>query len=155
MTITETFYTYVQAFEKTFVDDDWTRIEPFFTPDAVYLTADGQEIGGRDNVLAYLKGSLDAFDRRFASRQVSLVTEPVITADQVSFQWRAAYAKSGAPDLVIIGSEVATFDDGAISRLEDSVEPAVAQALESWIEAYGEFLGDDANENQVPGSDGA
>src|SRR4030095_10724846 len=25
-----------QAFEKTYVDDDWTRLEPYFAPDAVY-----------------------------------------------------------------------------------------------------------------------
>ena len=30
------FFEYAQDFEKTFVDDDWSRLERYFEPDAVY-----------------------------------------------------------------------------------------------------------------------
>lgn len=35
-TLLQRFVEYAQAFEKTYVDDDWTRLEPYFAPDAVY-----------------------------------------------------------------------------------------------------------------------
>ena len=36
MSIQERFQSYADAFEETYVDDDWSRIEQFFTEDAVF-----------------------------------------------------------------------------------------------------------------------
>ena len=140
MAIAETFFAYAHAFEQTFVDDDWSRIEPFFAPGIVYLTGEGEEIRGRADVVAYLKQSLDEFDRRFDSRSAGFASDPVVTDNKVSFEWRVAYAREGVPDVVIIGTEVATFEDGVIARLEDTVEPEMVDVLQAWIEKHGEFL---------------
>ena len=37
MSILDRFKAYADAFEESFEDDDWSRIEPFFTEDAVYI----------------------------------------------------------------------------------------------------------------------
>jgi limonene-1,2-epoxide hydrolase len=140
MSIAETFFEYAQAFEKTFKDDDWSRLERYFTPDAIYLPGNGQEMRGRENVLAYLKQSLDTFDRRFDSRRVSLLADPVVTSSQVTIQWQAAYEKQGMPDVVLTGVEEATFEGDAISRLEDTLDDGVAEALETWTSEHGDSL---------------
>jgi hypothetical protein len=140
MGIGQTFLAYAQAFEQTFVDDDWSRIEPFFTPDAVYSPGSGEEIRGRQGVLDYLKNSLDSIDRRFDSRLVQLTAEPVVTDTQVTIQWSATYEKSGVPTLVVTGSETATFEGNAIARLEDVLDDGVVETLQSWREQYGEQL---------------
>jgi ketosteroid isomerase-like protein len=143
MSIADTYSAYAQAFEETFEDDDWSRLEPFFTPDAVYLPGDGKEIRGRQDVLDYLRNSLDTFDRQFDTRRVELVSQPAVTSDQVTIQWQATYEKEGLPDVVLRGSETATFAGNAISRLEDSLADGVAESLQAWISEYGEMLGDE------------
>ena len=37
MSIADSYLAYAEAFEETYEDDDWTRIEPFFTEDATYV----------------------------------------------------------------------------------------------------------------------
>ena len=66
MGIADRYRAYAEAFEESLVDDDWSRIEPFFTEDAVYQGE--PDARGRDAVLAKLKGGVDAFDRRMDSR---------------------------------------------------------------------------------------
>ncbi len=141
MGIAEKFFAYAQAFEKTFEDDDWSRLEPFFTPNAVYLPGDGKEICGRDNLLAHLKQSLDTFDRRFDSRSVELISQPVVTSSQVIIKWKATYEKNGLPGIVLSGSEEATFAGNAISRIEDSLDDGVVETLQNWISEHGDGLG--------------
>ncbi|MCP4896904.1 MAG: nuclear transport factor 2 family protein [bacterium] len=141
MSIAKIFLEYAKTFERVFEDDDWSRLEEFFTPDAVYLPGDGKELRGRDNVLTHLKQSLDSFDRRFDLRRVELVSDPVVTAGRVTIQWRAVYEKKGLPDIVLCGTEEATFEGNAISRLEDSLDDGVAETLQTWIGQYGDTLG--------------
>ena len=140
MSIAESFFAYAQAFEKTFEDDDWSRLRKFFTLDAVYLPGDGQEICGRQELLDHLRTSLDTFDRLFDSRRVELISQPVVTSSQLTIQWKATYEKNGLPDLVLVGSEVATFEEHAISRLEDVISDGVADALKKWTSDHGERL---------------
>ena len=141
MSIAKVFFDYAQAFERVFEDDDWSQLEGFLTPDVVYLPGDGKELRGRDNVLAHFKQSLDSFDRRFDLRRADLVSDPVVTANRVTIQWRAAYEKKGLPDIVLSGSEEATFEGNAISRLEDWLDDGVAETLQTWIGQYGDKLG--------------
>lgn len=140
MGIAETFFAYAQAFEATFEDDDWSRLKDFFSADAVYLAGEGEEIRGRQDVLNYLKNSVDTFDRLFDQRRVELVSQPVVSNSQVTIQWKATYKKKGLPDLVLIGSEVATIDENVISRLEDSLNDGVAEALQNWSGDFGDRL---------------
>ena len=54
MGILERYQAYADAFEQSYEDDDWSRIEQYFTEDAVY---EGEpDARGRDAVLAKLKG---------------------------------------------------------------------------------------------------
>ncbi len=144
MGIGERFMAYAMAFEQTYVDDDWSRLEGYFAPDVVYRTGAGAEVRGRGAVLAYLKGSLDSFDRRCDSRRVSLLAEPLVTDDQVTIEWQGVYELAGAPDAVLRGREQATFRGDAITCLEDTLYDGVAEAFQRWNDEHGHRLADTA-----------
>jgi len=117
------FLDYAAAFEQTFVDDDWTRLEQYFTADAVYLPGDGSKADGRGAVLDTLRASVNGLDRRFASRTPSF-DPPTADGNVVTLRWRVLFTAPGVPDLEVRGREYATFDGDAIARLEDVFDDA-------------------------------
>ncbi|WP_372798040.1 nuclear transport factor 2 family protein [Litorivivens sp.] len=139
MDIIALFKAYAEAFELTYEDDDWSRLEPHFAPQACYLPGNGQTLNGREKVIAYLRDNVNKIDRRFDSRAPSLV-DAAITDNQFKLTWRAEYKKEGLPDLVIGGLEIATFEDGRIVHLEDIYEPEVVAGFEWWMSEYGDRL---------------
>jgi hypothetical protein len=135
----ERFQAYADAFEETYADDNWQRLEEYFAADAVYAPGDGSEAVGRDQVLARLRDGVNGLDRRFTSRGLQ-VTPPSSEGDTVSFSWHLTLSKAGAPGLTVTGVEHATYVDGAISRLEDSLDDGVAAGLGEWMAAHGKSL---------------
>ena len=66
MSIREWYQSYEDAFEKTFVDNDWSRVERCFAEDAVH---ESDPIAtGRAAVIAKLKAGVDRFDRKMDTR---------------------------------------------------------------------------------------
>jgi hypothetical protein len=135
----ERFQAYADAFEATYADDDWQRLEEYFTADAVYAPGDGTEAVGRDQVLARLRDGINGLDRRFDSR-VLQASPPSSEGDTVSLSWQLTLSKADAPDFTATGIEHATYTDGAISRLEDVFDEGVAEGLGAWMAAHGELL---------------
>ena len=135
----ERFQAYADAFEETYADENWQRLEPYFTPDAVYAPGDGTEADARDRVLAQLREGVNGLDRRFDSRTLT-ATPPSSEGDTVSLAWQLTLSKAGAPDLVATGVEHATYTGDAISRLEDVFDEGVAEGLGEWMAAHGESL---------------
>ena len=133
----ERFAEYAKAFEKTLLDDHWVRLEQYFSPDAVYLPGDGNEAVGRESVLQNLRDSVNSLDRKFDSRE--FLKEPRLTeaGDTVTFAFAVKYTKHGLPDLMVSGTETATFADGAIVRLEDFLDERAAD----WLAKHQESLG--------------
>jgi hypothetical protein len=77
MSLVARFEAYAADFEVTYADDDWSRLEPYFTEDAVYSTpANGVRISGRTSVLAVLKAAVSGFDRRCDSRRLWTTVGP-------------------------------------------------------------------------------
>jgi hypothetical protein len=141
MSIAKVFFDYVEAFERVVHDDDWSKLEGFFAPDAVYRTGSGEEYRGRDAIFAHMKESLDTFDRRFDTRSGDLVSDPVVTGNKVTIHWKVVYTKEGLPDLALIGTEVATFVDDVIALLEDTMDEGIAETAQAWIENHGGTIG--------------
>lgn len=138
MGIVDRYLAYADAFEQSYEDDDWSRIEQYFTEDAVY---DGDPPAeGRAAVLAKLKGGVDTFDRRMDSRTPDF-QQPTEDGDHVNMNWQVTYTKAGCPDLVISGREIAVFDGDRIARLTDEFDPSAEQAMGAWMAAHGAKLG--------------
>jgi hypothetical protein len=142
------FAAYAAAFEKAVAENDWAGVEPHFTADAVYELFGPPPFAGchapRDAVLAYLRASLDGFDRRFDSRELALLEGPVERGDEVWLRWRATYRLAGAPPLEVDGEETATYRGDAICRLEDRFEPKSAQRALA-------YFGEHASKLKPPG----
>ena len=135
----ERFQAYADAFEESYADDNWQRLEEYFTADAVYAPGDGTEAVGRDQVLTRLRDGVNGLDRRFDSRALT-ATPPSSEGEKVSLSWQLTLSKAGAPDLTATGVEHATYVDGAISRLEDVFDEGVAEGVGEWMAAHGDLL---------------
>ncbi len=134
------FIEFAAAFEKSFVDDDWSRLEDFLTEDAVYEVTGGPPLGGRwegrNAVLAQLKASCDGLDRRFDERKTELLGAPVAEGDSVTFAWRGTYVLAGKPDLVFGGTERVEFERDRIRFFTDLIPEEDAQATYAYLETH-------------------
>ena len=123
MNAIESVMTYATAFEETYIDDDWTRLLPFFSDNAVYEVVGGPfacKIEGKEAILRGLKKSVDGLDRRFDKRSIDVLsgpdTEPLATGDKVTLSWLAHYQLAGAPDISFPGKSTVIVIDGKILR---------------------------------------
>jgi hypothetical protein len=143
MTPLETFLAYFQAFEQTYVDDDWTRLERFLAPEAVYRVRGGGgfdcEIQGRDAIFAGIRRFLDGFDRQ-CTREIRPVGAPALDANIVRVRGIAAYRRGESPELLLDIEEEAEFRDGVIVSLTDTYRTPVDEDMAAWIARWGEGL---------------
>jgi len=139
MSYLEQFQAYAAAFEETYVDNNWPRLEKYFTADAIYAPGDGTEAVGREQVLAQLREGIDGLDRLFDSRLLS-ATPPSVEGDTVTLSWQLILSKADVPDLKVTGVEHATYTDGAISHLEDIFDEGTAKILGGWMNAHEDSL---------------
>ena len=114
-----TFGAYAAAFEEALQDDDWGRLEQYFSPDASYLPGDGTEARGRDAVLHALRDSVNRLERKSDTRD--LLGEPELseTGDSITLKFCIRYTRQGLPDLTLSGREIAHFSNGSIVKIED------------------------------------
>jgi hypothetical protein len=136
MGTTDTFLGYAQDFEKTYADDDWSRLERYFAPDAVYEVRNvpfGCRLVGPQAIFRGIKKSLDGFDRRMDERTVAVVDGPYVEGERVSLGWTVTYAKRGAPDFVLRGRSSAQVVGGKIVELTDEYPDGMAAEAGAWF----------------------
>ncbi|MGB5326463.1 MAG: nuclear transport factor 2 family protein [Pseudomonadales bacterium] len=140
MNILEQFMAYAQDFEKTYADDDWSRLYSYFHDDAVYEVVSenmGCKLEGPAAIFAGIKKSLDGFDRRFQTREIRPGDDLQLGEDSISLSWSAKYTVPGQPPFVLHGRSEATLHNGKIRLLRDSYDASAAQAMDAWVEASG------------------
>jgi hypothetical protein len=138
---------YAAAFEQTYVDDDWSRLIPFFAEDATYEVEGGPlacRLSGRDAILAGLKKSIDGLDRRCADRHLELTEGPIVVdannGDELSMAWRVTYQYRDAPKLVLPGRSAFTIADGVIVGMRDEYDDKEMGGVSAWMLEYGAEL---------------
>lgn len=139
MTPEERFFEYALAFEQTYADDDWARLERYFADDATYEIRNvpfACKLVGRAAVLRGIKKSLDGFDRRCASRHVELTAPPRTDGDTVTVDWAGTYTWPGAPDLRFRGRSIATVRDGRIVALADEYPDGEGAQTAAWMATH-------------------
>lgn len=133
------FFEYAQDFEKTYLDDDWSRLERHLAPDAVYEVRNGPfacRIQGRDAIFRGIKKSLDGFDRRFPERKPEITSPPLEDGERVSVGWLVTYVKPGAPPFLLRGRSEARVADDRIVELVDSYPDDIGPAATAWVREY-------------------
>jgi hypothetical protein len=119
------FMAYAAAFEQTFADNDWTRLERYFTEDAVYQVSGHArfacELHGRDNIFRGMRRSLDGFDRKMASREIVPTAPPSEDNDSLTFRGFVRYRRApDAPPIEMHATIVVEFDGDRIRSMHDS-----------------------------------
>ena len=133
------FFEYAQDFEKTYVDDDWSRLARYFEPDAVYEVRNvpfACRVEGRDAIFRGIKRSLDGFDRRFAERRPEITDTPAESGDSVSVGWAVTYVKPGAPPFTLRGRSTARYRGERIVHLVDEYPDGMDDEAASWVAAH-------------------
>ncbi len=137
MSIQDRYRAYADAFEESYEDDDWSRIEQYFTEAAVY--EGDPDARGREAVLAKLKGGVDAFDRKMDKRMPDFQS-PTVEGNTLKMKWTVTDQKAGAPDLVITGLETAVFEGDRLALLRDDFDPEAEKAMGEWMAEHGAKL---------------
>jgi hypothetical protein len=135
MDIMQEFMAYAGDFERTLVDDDWTRLRRYFVDDAVYevkATSFGCRLTGPAAIFAGIKKSLDGFDRKFTKRDIEVTSGPEIVGDELRMGWKVVYSKEGLKPFALRGQSTARYSGGKIVYLADSYDPSVAAELAAW-----------------------
>jgi hypothetical protein len=135
------FAAYAAAFEETYVDDDWKRLEPFFDEAATYSVVNLGPVTcclrGRDELLSGIRKSVNGFDRRFAVRKPEILGTPREDGTNVRVEWRVTYSSPNVPDLPISAFSLARIVDGRIAELADVYDAGVVEAYASWQDRAG------------------
>ena len=138
MDILTHFLAYAGDFEKSYTDDEWSRLNQYFTDDAVYevkglgVTC---RLQGPTAIFKGIKKSLDGFDRRFDSRKIDITSAPVVEGDTMRVGWVVTYSKSGLAPFPLRGRSEARYRDGKIAYLGDSYDAAMANEAADWMKA--------------------
>ena len=134
------FLAYAADFEKTLVDDDWTRITPYFSDDAVYRVESdlfGCELHGPAAICQGIKKSLDGFDRKFPGREIAVTSGPDIKGDELRIAWTATYQKDALSPFVLRGESFARLSGNKIALLVDSYDERVTPEAQAWMRETG------------------
>lgn len=139
---TARFADYVIDFERSYEDDDWSRIERYFAPDAVYEVRNSSfdcRLEGPRSIIEGFKCSLDGFDRQLR-RSLRIQEGPHERDNLVTFVWVGRYTRPGAPPLVISARQSARYRDGLIIELCDEYLPDSGDRIAKWLDQHGEGL---------------
>jgi hypothetical protein len=142
MGMIERFKEYTDVLEEAYHEDDWSRLAPYFAENATYRSYYGAdlEVTGRDGVLKQICSDAESFDRKFDSRRVEYFDGPREERGGIFTMWRVTYSKTGAPDLVLTGNEIATYIGDEITLLEGHYLPETFAEFGSWMTEHGSFM---------------
>ena len=139
-TAIEVFISYAGAFEQTYSDDDWSRLEIYFSDDAVYEVRGGPlacRLTGPSAIFAGLKKSLDGMDRKSEERTIDVTDGPSVTptddGEEVSLGWHANYLFPGAGTTGFPGRTVAEVSNGKIVAMRDEYSDEALDNFAQWV----------------------
>jgi hypothetical protein len=133
---------YIAAHERCYADDDWTRLEPFFTEDAGREVSGGPPLGGswqgRAAVIRSLRERTEALDRRFDQRTFWPRGVPAEMGDSVALPWRGIYRldRALAHPLTIEGTLIASFANDRIALLRDRLRPGTDRLIAAYLKRH-------------------
>lgn len=134
---------YEQAFEVFFEDGDVSKLEGYFTENAVYHTIGGPPFGnrveGRDEILASFVASIAGMDKRFDSRHIEDQQYKEVDGTSVAVL-HVRFCLAGTPDMEMDVEERAVFEGDRIALLEDRIADESSAAVNQWMAEHGHKL---------------
>ena len=136
--LTARFVKYAIDFEVSCKTDDWSGVDGYFTPDAIYRVRNSSfdcELRQRDNIILGFKRSLDGFDRKL-NRSPRVVEGPSEKGNTVTFIWSVKYSKDDCPPLELSATQTAHYRDGLIELLTDEYLPGHGDKAAEWMKEH-------------------
>ena len=130
------------AFEKTYEDGNWVRLEPYFSEGLIYEVMNMPfhcVIRGRPAVIAGLRRSIERFDR-LCRRTVGLGAMIFQEGNNVLVHSGIRFRRGDSPPIETSLGELATYRDGRIERLIDIYDPGEGAKFERWMAEWGNGL---------------
>jgi hypothetical protein len=131
---------YAAAFEDAIDDNDWAPVADCFHPQATYVRHSDDErlhtpeVKGNTDIAANFASSVEQFDRRFTSRNLSNVHIASVNKSDLHHEFNITYKADGLPDLEFSGHENYVFDsEGLIVSLEEVISPGVGTKVVGWL----------------------
>lgn len=142
MEIIEIFESFAADFEAAIMDDNWDRLEKYLSQDSTYLNVGGPDpkCTGANAIITYLKEDVSNTDRRFDSRTLVALSEPIVDGNRLSRRWRCSYTLIGAPQLVIEGEARYMIEGDIIKEIEEEPTAQSMRQVSEWMNKYGDKL---------------
>jgi len=120
------FLAYARAFELAQASDDFSLLVPCFAPDVRHTVEGEAPLGaddrGREAVIAGLRASVYAIDRRFDARIPEVLEGPVLRDGGVWMRFGLRLRRAGLPDLLLEGEHLTRHDgSGAVLAIEERI----------------------------------
>lgn len=144
MDLAKRFEQYADDFDRTFEDDDWSRLRQYFTEDAVREEHVPPIIDfrheGIDEIIDGWNEIVDNFDRAFEHRVFVRVRPPQREGNVVTLHWVGIYCVGHAPANIGEGFEVARFRGDRIEHLESKQVEGTVERSAQWFSKYGDLV---------------
>ncbi len=144
MNLVQKFESYMQDFEQTWHDGDWTRVRRHLTDDFVH-ERDVRPLSwfcdeGADAALRRWRQEIECFDKQFDGRIFVPKARPRGDGSRVYLDWVCLFMLDGVPALIDEGTEVADFREGRMARLRGEYHPDAIDRMQRWTRQYGDRL---------------
>jgi steroid delta-isomerase-like uncharacterized protein len=136
----EHFLRWAFGFEGAFWSDDFAALRPLLAEDAVRVARSEGSLaahdGGADAVVAGLRASVHAMDRRFDARIPEIIDGPVTRPDGVFMRYALRLRRARLPELVIEGDHLTRYADGRIAAIEETLPPGTGERADAFLREH-------------------
>jgi len=144
MDLVQKFESYMQDFERTWHDGDWTRVRRHLTDDFVH-ERDVRPLSwfrdeGAEGAVRRWREEVENFDKEFDSRIFVPKAPARQDGSEVRLDWVCLFMLDGIPALIDEGTEVAEFRDGRMAALRGEYHRDAIDRMLLWTQQYGDRL---------------
>lgn len=140
----QTFAAYAAAFEDTYADDNWSRLDQFLVPHLTYRVLGSPgfdcEVRGREAVYESIRRFLDGFDRKCIRRIGTGEAPPLLDNDCIVVSGFAGYRRGESDELMLNLMLMAEFEGDRIAVLSDVYPTSTARRMNEWMPRWGKDL---------------
>jgi hypothetical protein len=140
----EHFLRWAFGFEAAFWTDDFAPLGSLLAPGARHVAhAEGlleTHDAGAEAVLAGLRASVSALDRRFDVRIPEILAGPVTRPDGVFMRYALRLRRAGLPELAIEGEHLTRFAGGRPASIEETLPPGTGERVDAFLREHGARL---------------
>jgi len=143
MHLIEKFAEQRDKFEAAYEKGGWEQLRPYFSPDIVYEVSNISfhcKVQGIENFLSGLERATEGFDKKCV-REINTGERMIAQeGDNVIVHSHLRFTRDDSPPMETGLWEIATYENGLITRLIDIYDAGCAERFDAWMENWGQGL---------------